>query len=240
MKRVLLLCHAWECPEAFVGTILDEYAIARDLVNVERGRPLPVINRYAAIIALGGPQHVYQKELYPYLIAEEKLIREAVEQEIPFLGICLGGQLLASALGGAVRPHTTAEVGFFDVPLTTTGRQDPLFEGLPGYQKVFHWHQDTFDPPQNAQLLASNRYTTNQAFRFGERAYGLQYHIELDIPMLDTWLYHPVCKEELLNAISPEEYKAIEADRAEFFTTYQAHSRLQLTNFLRLGALIGG
>ncbi len=237
-RRILTLWHAWECPEAYIGSIMDEYGITRDLVDVEH-ETLPELAHYAAVISLGGPQHVHQKERYPYLIREEQLIREAVARDIPFLGICLGGQLLAAALGGVVKEHTLAEIGFYNVQLTPRGRTDPLFAGLPGYQKVFHWHQDTFALPEGAQLLATSKQTANQAFRFGERAYGLQYHIELDAAMLDTWLYHPECKEAMLQTIDSEEYHTIERDRAQFFATYQAHTRQLLTNFFKLSALIG-
>jgi GMP synthase (glutamine-hydrolysing) len=237
VRRILTLWHTWECPEASIGRIMDEYDIPRDIIDIEH-EPLPDLTHYAAVISLGGPQHVYQKDDYPYLSYEERIIREAVERGIPFLGICLGGQLLASALGGEVKQHTMAEVGFYEVQLTASGRQDPLFEGLPGHEQVFHWHHDAFELPPGAELLASNENTTNQAFRFGERAYGLQYHIELDESMLNTWLYHPECKEDMVRAIGNEAYAAIERDRAQFFATYQEHSRTLFTNFLKISALI--
>src|SRR5260370_1029739 len=174
MRRVLILQHDWAVHKGYIGDILAEHDIVYDVVDVAK-ETLPDPTIYAAIIALGGTQHVYESDEYPYFTQEKAMIRLAVEQDIPFLGICLGSQLLASALGAVVKKHTTPEIGFFEVPFTGEGETDPLYKGLSGYQKVFHWHGDTFDLPSGAVLLATNEHTKNQAFRYGHCAYGVQY-----------------------------------------------------------------
>ncbi len=237
MKRILALQHAWECPTGTLGEILQERNIACDVLNVEEER-IPAPDGYDAIITLGGPQHVSQSEKYPYFAPEKELIRIAIEQDIPYLGICLGGQLLADTLGSAVRQHHTIEIGFFDVPLTADGLQDPLFTGLPGYQTVFHWHEDIFDLPAQGTLLATSETTANQAFRYGRRAYGLQYHIELNSDMFDLWLGHPQFKEEIVNSVGIDTYTLIERKRHTHYSLYRDHTRIVFENFLKIGNLL--
>ena len=237
MQRILILQHMRENPKGFVGSLLDEYAIDHDVIDVEQEK-LPQEINYAAIIAFGGDQHVYDDHLYPYLSQEKALIQRAIEQNIPFLGLCLGGQLLAAALGGQVKRHHMTELGFFDVQFTDAGRRDPLFAGLPGYQKVFHWHEDTFDLPVGAVLLATSENTDNQAFRYGQSAYGLQYHIEIDDATLNTWLYEPSMQASMLATLGPDAYHKLERESIGQLPIYQEHTRIVVKNFLRISDFI--
>ncbi len=237
MKRVLLLQHVWEDSAGSVGEILHRHAIAYDLIHVET-EPIPDPSAYDAVIAFGGPQHVYEEDKYPYFIQEKALIRKVIEQDIPYLGICLGGQLLAEVLKkGTVRQHSMKEIGFYDIALTEEGKKDQLYAGLPGYQKVFHWHEDVFDLPDGATLLATNDDTKNQAFRYCN-AYGLQYHIEIDPAMLDTWLYHPDLQPESTDHQEIEAFKTIERTRNQHFPLYLEHTRIMFENFLKICKLI--
>lgn len=237
MQRVLVLQHEWDNPKGYLGELLEAHRIAYDVTEIEKAT-LPDPSTYAAIIALGGSQHAYAEQEYPYLVQEKAWLRTIVSQDIPYLGICLGGQLLADALGGQVRPHIMTELGFFDVQLTTQGQKDPLFSGLPGYQKVFHWHEDTFNLPDGALLLATSTNTENQAFRYGHCAYGLQYHIELDHDTLNTWLYHPSMKESMIAILGTSAYQKIEQEREIHFPIYQKHTKMLFENFLRICNLI--
>ncbi len=237
MKRILALQHAWECPTGTLGEILQEHGIVCETLNVEEER-IPTPDGYAAIIALGGPQHVYEAEKYPYFATEKELTRAAIAQDIPYLGICLGGQLLADTLGSTVKQHDITEIGFFDVPLTVDGKQDPLFAGLPGYQTVFHWHEDIFELPPEGTLLATSETTPNQAFRYGRRAYGLQYHIELNADLFDLWLGLPAFKTAIIDSVGIDEFTRIEHDRRTQYETYRDHTRTIFENFLKIGNLI--
>ncbi|HJT58314.1 MAG TPA: type 1 glutamine amidotransferase [Ktedonobacteraceae bacterium] len=238
MKRVLALQHCWDDPPGYLGEILQEHDIYCETVKVEEA-PVPEdAARYDAIISMGGPQHAAADEEYPYFIPEKALIRQALEQDIPFLGVCLGGQLLAHALGAPVRRHTMIELGFFEVQFTREGESDPLFRGLPGFQLVFHWHMDVFDIPKGGLRLASSENTLNQAFRIGPRAYGLQYHIELTPGMFNTWFQYPDYRQEIINVLGPDAPDLLEQQRVRHYPTYRGHTRIMFENFLRIAELI--
>jgi GMP synthase (glutamine-hydrolysing) len=131
-----------------------------------------------------------------------------------------------------------AEFGFCEVQITEQGRKDPLFAGFSkGSQIIFHWHEDTFDLPPGATLLATSDTTENQAFRYGQRAYGLQYHIEIDDNTLDTWLYDPECKQSILETHGMQIYIATEQNRATLLPVYHQQSRLIVENFLHISKL---
>src|SRR5256884_4367538 len=158
MKRVLALQQYWDDPAGYLGEILQEHGIEYEVVKVDEA-PLPDPSGYDAIFALGGPQHANADDKYPYLAQEKKLLRKVVEQDIPYLGICLGGQLLASALGAPVTRHLMTEIGFYEIELTEEGKRDPLFQGFAGSQLVWHWHEDIFDLPRGAVRLATSANT---------------------------------------------------------------------------------
>ena len=199
---------------------------------------MPNLVGYDAVISLGGPQHATADDKYPYLAEEKVLIRQVMEQDIPFLGICLGGQLLAHALGAAVTRHTMTEFGFFEIEVTDEGKADPLFQGMPDHQLVFHWHMDTFALPAGAVWLATNENTTNQAFRVGQRAYGLQYHIELAPGMLDTWLQYPEYRQEIIDLLGPDAPDMLEDERRKYYPIYRSHTRMVFENFLKISDLL--
>jgi GMP synthase (glutamine-hydrolysing) len=237
MKRVLALQFVWDDPPGYLGEIMEEHQIACDVARVEE-EAVPDPLEYDAIIAMGGPQHVGHNDTYPYLVGATRTIRRAVEREVPYLGLCLGGQLLASAVGAQVKKHSSASIGFYEVQFTTEGKKDPIFKGLPGYQQVIHWHEDTFDIPDGAVQLATNPHTQNQAFRYGRNAYGTQFHIELTPAMLDVWLYHPEFRQEMVQALGEEAADRFIGDRARLYPLYREHTRTMFENFLRIAGLI--
>lgn len=238
MKQVLALQHIWDDPPGYLEEILRAHDIACETVDVQ-STPVPDPAPYQAIVLMGGPQHLYADEGLTYLEAEKAMLRQAVAADIPTLGICLGGQLLASALGAEVRRHHLDEVGFFEIPLTEAGRQDPLFAGLPGRQLAFHWHSDVFDLPQGAVLLASNEKAPNQAFRYGRHAYGLQFHIELNDELAGLWLGHPACVQEIVATLGDENAPArLAREWTEKGAIYRKHTRIMFENFLRIAGVI--
>jgi GMP synthase-like glutamine amidotransferase len=149
------------------------------------GAPLPQTDAYQALIFLGGPMSV--NDPLPYLRREEEFIRAAIHRGTPVLGVCLGSQLIASALGAAVRRNPVPEIGWFELEFTPAARHDPVFGGLTAPETVFHWHGETFDLPPGAELLASSQLCRNQAFRLGATVYGLQFHLEATPAMIADW-----------------------------------------------------
>lgn len=237
MKRVLALQHIWDDPAGYLGDIMQEYDIACDTVNVEE-EPIPEPEGYDAIISLGGAQHAYDDVKYPYFLPEKAFLRYIVEKDIPYLGICLGGQLLASAMGAIVNRHHMTELGFYEVQLTEEGKADPLFTGLPGYQQIFQWHEDVFAIPRGGVRLATSADAPNQAFRVGRRAYGVQYHMELTPDMLDTWLHFPDYMKEIVKVSGQEALEEIERERITRYPIFLEHSRIVFKNFLRISGCL--
>ncbi|MFI9616840.1 type 1 glutamine amidotransferase [Streptomyces sp. NPDC052023] len=144
------------------------------------GDPVPGLRDTGGLIVLGGPMNALDDRRHPHLAAERRLLRQALRERVPVLGVCLGAQLLAAAAGADVTQGPEPEIGPGSVSLEAAAQDDPLFHGLGPRTPVFHWHQDTFTLPEGALLLASSGRYPNQAFRLGPRAWGLQFHIEVD------------------------------------------------------------
>jgi GMP synthase - Glutamine amidotransferase domain len=234
VRNIGILLHDTIAPQGTLTEIIQRHGFTYEICDVVN-KGLPAIDAYQAVVILGGRQHVYECTAYPYLQTEQRYIQELIAQNMPLLGICLGAQIIAAALGAQVYPNAHTEIGFYDVQLTPEGQLDPLFAGLQTDEKVFHWHQDTFDLPAGATLLASLPTTRQQAFRYGACTYGVQYHIELDQPVLHSWLYHPSSQESMITNIGTTRYQAIVQEQAVHFSQYQADSATLFENFLRIG-----
>jgi len=196
VSEFLVLQHI-ECED--LGTIanaMSQRGIGYKYVRLFDGEPVPSDpGNYSGMIILGGPMNVYEEDKFPYLKDEDILIKKAVKNDMPVLGICLGGQLIAKATGAKVSKGTKKEIGWYDLKLTKDSRQDKVFNSLPGTIKVFQWHGDTFDIPDGAVHLAGSELFSNQAYRVGSRIYGLQFHLEVTQKMITQWISE--YKEEL-------------------------------------------
>jgi GMP synthase-like glutamine amidotransferase len=190
--RVLILKNTPAEGPGTIGDYLRDRGLPLDVVELGRGETLPPLEGYGAVVAMGGPMAVYEMGRFPYLEAEAALLRAAVDRGLRVLGVCLGAQVLAHALGGEVTKGTAGqEIGWMHVRLTAEGLVDPIMGALSNGRgpdvTVFQWHGDTFSLPPGARLLAGSGQYRNQAFRLGEYAYGLQFHIEVTAPMLEEW-----------------------------------------------------
>jgi GMP synthase (glutamine-hydrolysing) len=190
--NVLVLQHiACEPPGVFEDVLLERGATLRR-IELDEGEPLPPsLDGIDAIVAMGGPMSVNDEADHPWLVAEKALIARAVRDGVPFWGSCLGVQLLASSLGARVRRGLAAEVGVLPVYATPEAAADRVFSGLAWPRPTLQWHQDTFDLPEGATLLATSPEYPHQAFRVGRAAYGVQFHIEVDEAMADEWARVP-------------------------------------------------
>lgn len=174
-----------------LGTLdafLEEIDVLPVRVSIHYGGLVPADpGAYDAVISMGGPMSVHDRERYSWIDQETTLLRRTLEKGTPILGVCLGAQLLAVAAGGQVRPCPKAEIGWGEIELTEEGVADPLFAGCPRRFEVLHWHGETFDIPPGAVRLAGSADCPNQAFRLGDHAYGFQFHIEATSEMVSCW-----------------------------------------------------
>jgi GMP synthase (glutamine-hydrolysing) len=197
MRKLLVFQHSAREPLGLLDPLLRRHGFRIRYLNFSRQPELvPDVSRYHGLVVLGGPMNVDQQDRFPHLTAEIAAIREALRRDIPVLGICLGAQLLAAALGADVRPHTVREIGWYRLDPTAAAAGDPLFRHFDGSQHVFQWHGFTFDLPRGAVHLASTSTCPNQAFRYGDKAYGLQFHLEADEPLIQRWLHVPEYRAE--------------------------------------------
>jgi len=222
VAALLVLQHIACEPPGVYGDVLDERGLELVRVELDEGYALPSWREFDAIIAMGGPMSV--NDDLPWLADEKRLIAEAVRAGTPYWGVCLGVQLLASALDARVYAGGEPEVGVLPIWLTAEGLADPVFAGLPPSFPSLQWHGDTFDLPRGAVRLASSPAYTNQAFRF-ERAYGVQFHLEVSPSMAREWadvpeyaqsLEQSIGAESLLGAVDAEAEKMLAHGRTLF------------------------
>jgi len=202
--RVLSAIHGPSVPGGVFDEVVEAagHELERWVVPVG-GAPQPPAS-YGAVMVFGGSMHPDQDEQFGWLEREEAFLQEALAEDVPVIGVCLGAQMLARAAGAWVGPAPTPEIGWFEVELTPAGRADPVLGVLPPRTDTFQWHSYTFGIPTAGTELARSAACT-QAFRLGERAWGLQFHAEVTLEMVRTWTAEetdelPVPAEELLAA----------------------------------------
>ena len=230
--KVLVLQHiACEPPGVFEDLLVERGDLITR-VEVDEGDALPGWREFDAIVAMGGPMGAYDESEYPWLVQEKRLIAEAVRSGLPFFGACLGVQLLASALGARVYAGGEPEVGILPVELTQAGSTDRVTGGLPNSFPTLQWHGDTFELPDGAELLASSPTYPNQAFRYGESAYGVQFHIEVTDAMAAEWGRVPAYAAALEKVRGPGALDVLLGQFAEVAPDMREHARTLFESWL--------
>jgi GMP synthase-like glutamine amidotransferase len=188
MTSVLIIKHIDIEGPGLIEDCLRQEKIPFFILNLGPGIRFPKIDGFTHLVILGGPMNVYEEDHYPFLKDEDLFIKEAIQSGKSVLGICLGAQLIAKALGAKVFKAPVKEIGWYDISLTEEGSRDSLFSNLPNTFPVFQWHEDTFEIPKAGKLIGTSSSVPHQAFRYGERVYGLQFHLEVTEEMIQEWI----------------------------------------------------
>ncbi|MFO0795057.1 MAG: type 1 glutamine amidotransferase [Candidatus Brocadiaceae bacterium] len=221
-----------------IGDFLIDNKIQFEIIDLSYGDKVPKLKKeFQAVICLGGPMNVYEEEKYPFLRDEDIFLRKVVDEEVPYLGICLGAQLIAKATGAKVTKNAAKEIGWYKVVLNDDGLKDDLFKDFPEVFKVYQWHGDTFSIPQGGKRLAFAELCQNQVLKYGRNIYGIQFHVEIKKDMIVQWA--DAYKTEL------ESLKGIVSDKKKMLSDYDALSKEYMkqaeqfyVNFFRIAGLL--
>jgi GMP synthase-like glutamine amidotransferase len=219
-----------EVPPGTIAENLDTLGIMYCVHHPYSGDPLPEVQDVSALVVLGGAMGANDDLRHPFLYDLKIFIRQVVSAGIPCLGICLGGQLLAAALGARVVSKRWEELGCLPVALTAAGCCDTLFAGMPVEFETFQWHHDSFDIPVGGVLLASSSACINQAFRVGSAAWGTQFHPEVTEQIIRDWCAWDRATSARVDELLSD-FRTIEAP-------YRVITKNMLTNFLETAGLL--
>jgi GMP synthase-like glutamine amidotransferase len=230
MKFLVFQHVASEHPGSF-RDVMAAHGHTMHQVELDEGEKIPPLNGFDILLVMGGPMDVWETEKHPWLLDEIAAIREWVSAGRPYLGMCLGHQLLAVAMGGKVALMTTPEVGMAQVPL----QPDPIFAGVPALCTCFQWHgAEIKQLPPGARILAANAGCPVQAFAIGRSAYGLQFHMELTETTAEEWGALPEYAAALERVKGPGALPVIQADVAANFPALQSAAHRIFENFLNI------
>jgi GMP synthase-like glutamine amidotransferase len=216
LGRALVLQHHPDEDPGALGPLLSAAGLDLTTVELDQNEPIPALHDFDLLLAMGGPMDVWQEAEHPWLVAEKAAVRHWVaDLGRPYLGVCLGHQLLADALGGTVGLMDEPEIGVVPIALTPEGRADPVFGELPGALLGLQWHgAAVVQPPQGALVLAGNDHCAVQALRIGSCAWGVQFHVEVESSTIPKWARVPEYDEALARTGSSAAAleKAVEAN----------------------------
>ncbi|MBB1059470.1 type 1 glutamine amidotransferase [Marilutibacter spongiae] len=235
MPRIQVFQHVAAEPLGTLDPLIRRRGHRIRFSNFEREPDLqPDMARYRGLVVLGGPMNVEDRDRRPHLLAELRAIEQMLKLGRPVLGICLGAQLLAHVLGAPIRRHPVPEVGWHPLATTDAGRQDPVLAPLDEQSPVFQWHRYSFQVPDGAVHLARSPLCEPQAFRWGDNAYGFQFHLEMDEALIERWLANPRYLDELRACGHAADADDIRAQTRQHIAAMQASSEAVFNRFLDL------
>lgn len=238
MRKALVFQHV---ANEILGTLnpaLKKQGLRIRYVNFERDPDSqPTVDKYNGLIVLGGYMGVYEADQYKHIKTELKLIETALQKNIPVLGICLGAQLLAHVLGSDVRKHTEKEMGWHEIELTDAGQNSLLLSHFKKTEKVFQMHGDTFDIPKSCEHLATSKVCHSQAFSYGTKAFGLQFHLEVDEAMILRWLNNSKNQQDIQDSNGKVSAEQMKADTVNYLPNSLNLSQQTFDKFISLFAM---
>ncbi len=235
LPRILVFQHiAAEHPGIF-RNYLQEDQIEWVPIELDEGEQIPNLDQFDALWVMGGPMDVWEESKYPWLVDEKAAIHEAViERKLPYLGFCLGHQLLADALGGEVGLAKTPEIGVMDVEITKLGKTSPFLQDLPAKTKCLQWHSaEVIHTPEGADILVSTSSCPIQAMSLGAKALSVQYHIEITPHTVSEWGEIPAYKQALEKQLGPDALDQINTDADRHMSDMNKNSRILYENWKR-------
>lgn len=221
--------HPW-----FLGELLKEAGGTWTALHMHRGETPPARDRFDAVWVMGGAMQIWEEAEHPWLVDEKRFVRETVESGIPFLGVCLGHQLLGEALGGQVGWADSPEVGLFPVRTNSHGGRSPFFSAAaPG--RCLQWHKaEVKEAPAGAQVLASSDACPIQAMRVGDHALSIQYHPEVAHGTLPTWCESEAAREALVERFGSDGPSTFQRNAEAAMAGLNAHARKLFENWFAI------
>ena len=236
--NILVFQHASVEHPGIFRSFLEEDGHSWTPVELDQGETPPALDGFDALWVMGGPMDVWQEDEHPWLHDEKRIIREAVEERgMPFLGLCLGHQLLGEALGGTVGKSAKPEIGVLPVQQTEAGAESVILDGLPILFDCLQWHgAEVSQPPPGARVLATSPDCAVQAMLWGTRAFSAQFHVEIEEDTVDNWAEIPAYRDALIGALGENGVAKMKEACAARMDDFAKNAERLYINWLQISA----